>query len=49
VTCSMDIVREHIRPGYTAHEFMHEAQLALREPELGNLALVEMRQIDPAA
>src|SRR5271156_1851542 len=48
-TRSMDIVRKRIGACNAAHEFMHETQLALDEPEEGNFSPVKMREIDPAA
>src|ERR1700733_7217636 len=46
---AMDIVRKRIGARNAAHEFMHETELTLDEPEEGDLSPIKMREIDPAA
>ncbi len=46
---AVDVIGKNLRARDAAQEFVHEAELALDEPDKWNLALIEMRQVDAAA
>ena len=43
------VVGQHVGPRNAAQELVHEAELALQEPDERNLAAIEMREVDAAA